>query len=49
MRWFKKPESNQSVQKSKDELHDYLGNPDEMNNHQAICRLANAANTWYRW
>jgi 2-polyprenyl-3-methyl-5-hydroxy-6-metoxy-1,4-benzoquinol methylase len=32
MRWSKKPESNQSVQKSKDELHKYWRNPDEMNN-----------------
>ena len=31
MHWFKKPESNQSVQKSKDELHEYWRNPDEMN------------------
>jgi 2-polyprenyl-3-methyl-5-hydroxy-6-metoxy-1,4-benzoquinol methylase len=32
MRWFKKPESNRSVRKSKDELHDYWRSPDEMNN-----------------
>ena len=32
MRWFKKPESNQSAQKSKDELHKYYWrNPDDMN------------------
>jgi 2-polyprenyl-3-methyl-5-hydroxy-6-metoxy-1,4-benzoquinol methylase len=31
MSWFKKSESNQSIQKSKDELHKYWRNPDEMN------------------
>ncbi len=31
MRWFKKPESDQPIQKSKDELHEYWRNPDEMN------------------
>jgi 2-polyprenyl-3-methyl-5-hydroxy-6-metoxy-1,4-benzoquinol methylase len=33
MRWFKKPESNQSVQKSKDELQKYWRNSDKMNNN----------------
>jgi 2-polyprenyl-3-methyl-5-hydroxy-6-metoxy-1,4-benzoquinol methylase len=32
MRCFKNPESNRSVRKSKDELHDYWRSPDEMNN-----------------
>lgn len=34
MRWFeKKPESNQSVQKSKDELQNHWRNSDKMHNH----------------
>lgn len=31
MNWFKMPESKQSIQKSKDELHTYWLNPDEIN------------------